>query len=451
MPIFNFSRQSVRDWVLCIALLLYIMAAHTWVFKTDSTLVLVELVFRTLIPLFLLLGFRKYVPPARARLLLWGYLFLALAAFFAALISEDPHLVLVNTAKYFYVLVFCFTLALILRPESFSLKYFRLIVIVGAVFALQTVVLFILIQSHRPPPSRELILVGYKNLPFLSYGAFGYGWGSIAAGQVFQVYRAQSFFPEPTRMASFQELCVILSWGLYRVTGDRRWLFTTLLCLSSFIIAFSMTGYIVMFLTATFYFVVRRFKQWKLMAPPLIGLLFVLAGATVVIYLNVATAFYGQAEAVINLALGHAPSELTYRVSFLTDSIRLFFHHPLGIGMIGMEDSRVLQRFPGAGGLIAPLEWLVTTGIVGLTIQLCILGFVLTKMAIPQILMGGIGRFVALAFVAQVLHHCVAGDWFDPLFFLVLWSLVMINTFGASSWGRASSLPFEKGSGLHAT
>lgn len=435
---FSVDRQVARDGVFVFLLLVYVIAAHTWIFKTDAALVWVEVALKATIPVILLLGFKKFVPPSSARTLLWAYVLLLMSSLFVALISEAPLMVLFNTAKYFYILLFSLALSLILRPESFSLRYLRLFPVVGSVFALQTLVLFTMIQTHSPPPSKELILIGYKNLPFLSYGIFGYGWGSIAAGEVFQVYRAQSFFPEPTRMASFLELCLILGWGLYRTTRRGRWLLASILCGCSFVITFSMTGYIVMFLTVILAFLALNLPRWKLMAPPLVAFFSIVATSMVIVYLKAATGFYGKAEAVLNLAFGHAPSELTYRVTFLTDSLRLFVDHPLGIGVIGIEESRILQVFPGAGGLIAPLEWLVKGGLFGLTLQLSILGFVFFKIAVPQIRRGGMARYVSLGFTAQVLHHCVAGDWFDPIFFLVLWSVVMLGAFGEGSWGGGS-------------
>jgi hypothetical protein len=92
-----------------------------------------------------------------------------------------------------------------------------------------------------------------------------------------------------------------------------------------------------------------------------------------------------------------------------------------------------LEKYPGAGGLIAPLVWVVIGGIVGLTLQLAIVLFAILKVVFRQVQMKGrMERYIALAFVAQVLHHCVAGDWFDPLFFIMLASLILTDSYAFS-------------------
>jgi hypothetical protein len=428
----SFPAGTVRYLVFAVLLSLDVIAWQTWAFKADPVWIQVEFAIKLLTPIVLLCVFRCYVPPPKARILLGLYALLMLYVLARVPFSEDPVLVLTNTCKFLYVVSTLLVLFLVVRPSEFSLKFLHVPVVLGVVFALQAITVFVLWVTGHAPQGHMVTLVGYKNLRFLSYGILGYA-ASLQAGEgALMVYRAQGFFGEPTRMASFQEVSTILALGFYAVRRDRKMLVAALLCATAWLLAFSMTGYVVGFLVVVFYFWTTSWRKWRYLAPALTAVIGALVVLAVLAYLEAAVNLYQQPGRVA-FAFGHPGSEVTYRVGFVRESLRLLLDYPFGIGVIGVENSRILEKYPGAGGLIAPLVWVVIGGIVGLTLQLAIVLFAILKVVFRQVQMKGrMERYIALAFVAQVLHHCVAGDWFDPLFFIMLASLILTDSYAFS-------------------
>ncbi|MDP9263646.1 MAG: hypothetical protein M3O85_04905 [Acidobacteriota bacterium] len=429
---FSSPARTARYLAFCVLLSLDLVAWQTWLFKADPLWIQVEFAIKLLTPIVLLSVFRCYVPPPKARILLALYALLILYVLALAPFSEDPALVLINTCKFLYAISILFVLFLIVRPAEFSLKFLYVPVFLGVLFSLQAVTVFTLVHTGHQPEGHIVTLVGYKNMKFLSYGILGYAASLMGGEGSVMVYRAQSFFGEPTRLASFLEVSAILAMGFYIVRRERKMLVAALLCATAWLLAFSMTGYVVGFLVVVFYFWTTSWRKWKYLAPALTAVIGALVVVAVLTYLKAAVALYAQ-PGLVAFAFGHPGSEVTYRVGFVRESIRLFLDYPFGIGVIGVENSRILEKYPGAGGLIAPMVWVVIGGIVGLTLQLAIVLFAIFKVVFRQVQRKGrMERYIALAFVAQVLHHCVAGDWFDPLFFVMLASLILTDSYAFS-------------------
>jgi len=425
----SISRRSARELSFSVLFGVYLIASMTWAFKADSTLLAFEFLCRLLLPIVLFIAYRKFVPPGKAQLVLVGYAAVIVYMFGVAVVSEAPTDVIVNTAKFLHPILFFFALVFVLHPANFSVRFLYAIPILGLIGAIQTLTLAALIYSGHAPPLNNVVLIGYKNFEMPSFGVFGYAWGSIALGTPYQVYRAQSFFGEPTRMASFMGVVTLISWGLYRVLRSRWFLVAAVLGLLTGFMCFSMTVDVVAFLTVVFYFVVTRWRKMGYAGPTTVSVLAVIAVLLVVSYLRLATSFYDQDLATTNMALGHADTEVSLRVEFVQDSLRLVRDHPFGIGVIGIEDSRILTQYPGAGSVIAPFEWTTKGGLIGLLLQLVLLGYVMKTIVVRQVREGGLQRYVALAFVLVLLHHCVAGEWMDAMFLFLLAAVLMLDRY----------------------
>jgi len=430
------SRRSFSEGAFGALFALYAVASMTWAFKGDRTLLAFEFIYKLLFPLLLLLLFRKVVPPTKAQLLLALYIALVVYMFAIAMFSEAPMDVAANTVKFLYPLIFFAAALFILNPQNFTIRMLYAIPILGVLGAVQTLTLAGLIYTGHAPPLHILTLIGYKNFPMPTFGIFGYAWGSIALGTPYQVYRAQSYFGEPTRMASFMEIATVISWGLHRCERKRWQLIAAILGCITVVACFSMTADVVAMLTFGFYFVVTRWRRTGYIAPVIALATAGIAVAAVIAYLHAATIFYSESTKTVNLALGHAGTEVSVRQRFLWNSLRLARDHPLGIGVIGVEKSRILRLYPGAGDVIAPLVWLTEGGVIGLIIQLAILGFVFFRVVIPQVIAGGLARYVSLAFVICALHHCVAGDWMDTMFLFLLAAVIALDRYEFPSPNR---------------
>ena len=432
---FSCSPRASRYLVFCLLLALDLVVWQTWLFKTDVVWTQVEFVIKLFAPIVLLGVFRCYVPPPKARLVLALYALLILYVLALVPFTEDPGLVLLSTSKFLYAISTLVVLLLIVRPSEFSLRILYIPVVLAVVFALQAVAVFVLRFTRHAPKGHLVTLVGYKNMQFWSYGILGFAHSLVSEslGPASIVYRAQSFFGEPTRLASFMEASAILALGFYILRRDRKMLVAALLCAAAWLMAFSMTGYVVAFVVVVFFLVVTSWRKLGYLAPALAAVVAVFVVAVVIAYLNAAVKLYGEAQSLVAIAFGHPGSEVTYRIEFARQSILLFLDHPFGIGVIGAENSKILGKYPGAPGLIAPMVWLVIGGFVGFALQVTIVLFTIFRIVLRQIQMKErMERYIALAFVAQVLHHCVAGDWFDAMFFFLLAAVILTDAYAFS-------------------
>lgn len=434
----RYLRRKFRsDFVLLILVSLFLVASESWLFKQGILLKKLEVAIRLGVPVILVIIFRKYVFPDKVKILFVLYGILSIYMLFISIFSENPNLVVFNSAKLLFILTFPVSLLLILHPNNFSYRFLYIPAYLGLFFSIQTIILFVLIQTCNSPHSDIVTLVGYKNMEVLSFKWWGYAHGMMAIGSPEQVYRAQSFFGEPTTFANFMETATILSFGLYRVRKDKKMLVISALCATSFVLTFSMTAYVAVFLAFCFYMIVVNWNKLEILAPVIVTITVLVVMTIVLLYFYVAThpGFYGQSR--WGFAFGHSPREITIRLEALTNSLHLFMEHPFGIGLIGHVDSTILAKYAVTGATFAPLNWMMIAGIVGITVQLTILFYLFRNIVIKHIKMRGrIERYIALSFVTCVLHHCVAGSWFSALFFYLLVCLIVTDAYQFSFYSN---------------
>jgi len=420
------ERKNARaDTTLCIILAAYFLFTMMYL-RLTPTMVYVDFGIKLSIPILLVTAFRIHPLPATARTIMVLYVVLAAYTFLVSMTSEAPQLEVLNTAKYMYPLLFLLALFLILNPKTLSLRFLAVIPYLGALLAVQTIFVFISVQSGHAPPNQIIVLSAYKSMPYRNYGLLGFAEATRAAGTNLQVYRAQSFFLEPTRLACFLESAIILGYGLYSGKHRKRMLVCMLLSAVAFIITFSTTGYIAMFVTGIVFVFSKYGRRLGQIAPIAWVAAALVALACVYWYLVRIDTFYISGASVLNEAFGKSFTDVSHRLGSVQDSIRLVYDHPLGIGVISNEQSALIQNYLAAGDVIAPLHWLRIAGVLGVTLQLIVITTML-RMAIRYIPAGGIESYVGLAFVANVVHHMVAGDWFDAKFFFLLACLVVMD------------------------
>lgn len=433
------DRTFAREALLFILVSIFLVASDTWLFKGDIVpgRKKLEVAIRLITPVILVLLFRQYTIPPKAKVLLILYGILSSYMLFIAIFSENPILVALNTFKMLYILTFLVVLLLILRPSNFSYHFLYIPVYLGLFFSIQTIILFLLIQTGHPPPSSIVSLVGYEDLPVLSYGLWGYAHGMSAIGSDLQVYRAQSFFGEPTVFANFMETATILSFGLYRVKQDKKMLVVSGLCAISLFLAFSITAYLVVFLTFCFYKIVLNWEKMDILGPIVVAIAVPVIIIVILFYFSAITHsdFYGQST--WGFAFGHGEDQIWVRVEAFKNSLLIFMDHPLGIGLIGHGDSRILANYPVTGARFAPTGWMMSAGIVGIAVQLTILFYLFRNIIIKYLRMSGrIERYIALSFVITLIHHVLAGDWFTAMFFYLLVCLIVTDAYQFSFYRK---------------
>jgi hypothetical protein len=427
----SYKRKHERDIVLFILVSIFLVTSETWLFKANILFKYFEITSRILIPMMLIIFFRKYAIPYKGKKIFIFYMFIVFYLLLISLFSENSSLVFINTVKFLYILAFPIAFLLILHPNNFSYSFLYIPVYLGLFFSLQTIILFILIQTGNPPPSNIVTLIGYKNMEVLSYGFWGYAHSMIARGTPFQVYRATSFFGEPTILASFLEVSTILSFGLYKIKKNKKMLIISFICLISIILSFSMTAYIVIFLIIIFCYFVKFWKKLPLLVPSILIIIIPLTIFIIVTYLNVATGdnFYSLSK--LGYAFGHSPKSITSRTAFIVDSLRVFRDYPFGIGLIEEEGSLFAANYLGAlQSRMAPFFWTTIAGVIGLIVQTTIIFFLFKSIIIKRVKnYNKIEQYINLSLLATILHQCLAGNWFNSIFFYLLICIIATDAY----------------------
>lgn len=424
-------RKHKRDIALFVLVSIFLVTSDSFLCKGNIIFKYFEVASRVLIPIIFIFFFRKYNIPHKGKTIFIFYMIIVFYLLFLSLFSENPRLVFINTVKFLYILTFPIAFFLILHPDNFSYNFLYIPVYLGLFFSLQTIILFILIQTGNPPNSHILTLIGYKNLEVLSYGFWGYGNSMLAIDSPLQVYRAQSFFGEPTSLSSFLEVSTILSFGLYKIKKNKKMLIISALCFIAIILSFSMTAYIVIFLILFFCYFIKVSKKSFILTPAILVIMIPLAVFIIVVYLNAATAsnFYGQSK--LSMAFGHSYGEIECRIGFIVDSLRLLKDYPFGIGLIGEKDSLIAVNYLGAmRSRMAPFFWSTTAGVIGLIIQITIIFYLFMSIIIKRVRISEkIEQYVSLSFLACILHHILSGNWFSSMFFYLMVCVIATNAY----------------------
>jgi hypothetical protein len=421
-------KKTIRDAILFILIGIVLVAYHTWIFYSYTILDMIRVEVRLFAPLMLILLFKKYYFPQKAKILFYLYSLLVLYLLLIWAFSEGSAVMAVQTAKNLYVLVFCAALLLILHPKQFSYRFLYITPYLGLLFSIQAIGLTGLNLIGKFPSSYTTYLSGLDGRPVISYGIWGYGLAPL--NLVYGVVvRAQGFFGEPTALASFLEVAAIMSLGLYKVNNDKKMLMVFILCGIAIVLTFSPTVYVVMFVVVSIYYYLAHFQRTSYLRPVLLtGSVLVVITGIVYFIMFITGSFYGSSS--LGGLLGKTTHDISIRVRFVWDSLYMLFEHPLGIGFYGLDHPTATRMDLLFGGMIAPLLWLVRGGVVTLGIQLCIIFSLMRNIVIKQIRMRGrIERYIGLSFIALLLHDCVAGDWFSVLFFYLVACVIVTDTY----------------------
>lgn len=399
-------KSILLGWILIWTFISY----ETWFFEETETSHLVGLSLRLVLPLLLFVFFKKTMPAGRVRPYFFFYGLLLLYTTIFTFASFD----LASFEQFYaamYLLLFFAGLILILDPKRIHSEFIlKAPCYLGFFFAVQVLLLCLFLQLDISVPSHSTILAG-NNIPEIDYGVLGY----LAKGD----FRAKSFFGEPSNFAAFMEISFFLSLGFYRVMRSRFMMCNIVLSFLAIVFSYSMTAFVAVFLTFFLWFtvkVVNKVGNLRVIFLPILGFLCV---GTVIGYLVLFT----SNSALANGSFGHSSGELTIRIVMFWNSLTIFTQHPLGLGFHPLLDGKAdgLQ----VGSVMAPLLWLVRGGIFGILLQLSVMIYTFKCYVIPYVKQDGMQKYCALAFVSYVFHQCLAGDWFDPVFFYLLAMMVV--------------------------
>jgi len=360
------------------------------------------------------------------------YVYMAFIAYghVVNLFSEDVADSMITGYKFFMKFFFFFAVALVLHAFIFSHRLIKFPMYIGLFFAVQSIILIVRLWLGIPPETQEVLFeqeAFSDGDPWISYGVWGYGnWRQLYVGEsgMGLMVRAQSFFSEASNLGKFLLYPVFISWGLYALTAKYRYLAICILCFIGMMATLSITVTIAFATTVLLYLILKE----KLVVKKFIlgAVLF----ATFISMASVAWDYFLEiynpdtsSASLVEAMLGRTDVSVTYRVDWSLSVVDLVKERPLGIGFVSPAHSRYLDlNNPSAltQNPFAPMSWLLRTGFLGLGMMCFILIYVYLKILRKQIRQNNISRYIALAFIAQILVHVGHGNWIDPMFFFTL-------------------------------
>lgn len=333
------------------------------------------------------------------------------------------------TLKYGLRILALIAILMILNTNRYSDKIIKFPIWIGVILSIQSILLFIMISSGNAPEPDYINVRG----PMRSYGIWGFAPSITWGYNNLFIPRVSSFFSESSNFARFLEYPIILSLGYYKIYGGKRYFFSLAVCLMSFVLTFSLTGYLALFL-GFFVFYMLRTKNIP-------SKLFVLILCTLFIlsfhiyqkktYINNPD----QRTLIQHMLLSkyadalRSPEDIRGlyggRVYSAIEATKLFFEYPLGIGLLNNADIDILNKYGEEGYTTIHLYgafwfWLVKTGFVGISIIILIFYIVLRKMKTFWSDKKDIRTYVSIAFISISIHQLITGDWMDPMFLFVM-------------------------------
>ena len=420
--------KITREILLGLLLVSYILAFSSILFEATplvSTLIKISiLIILILIP---------KTPPIKGSVIYLISLFsvLLLYGLILAPLSNSFSNSIFFIIKLSIQLLFFIFLLQVLQTNNYKIiSVLKTISIVGFVLAVLSLLLFTLIYFDIAPqpkiidnPTRGLLT---------SYGILGYADAVQSPPGGHDVLRLQSFYSEPSVFGKFLEFCVIILFGLYQLTKRRKYLIMTIVTALALVLTLSYTSYLAIFLAISLYAIIKNGgKHLPLKIGLLIIIVLFLLGANSYLKNNynpdsqsrtaiehLLLSRYGNTNKISTIAYGG-------RVHSHIEAFKLFLDYPFGLGILENSQIPELNRtgseaFTSIHLAGAHLKWIVKTGIVGIVIYFLIFLLSLSKLIQITKQEKNIIQYVGIAFIAVTIHEIGTGNWFDPLYFIIL-------------------------------
>ena len=124
----------------------------------------------------------------------------------------------------------------------------------------------------------------------------------------------------------------------------------------------------------------------------------------------------GNTPTLLNTVLGKPKGSMSVRSNWIAHIITVIKEKPIGLGFWDADFVSKYGKLP-----MAPFQWLLTGGYMGLGIISVIILYINKKFTITEFSKtNSISRYLALALIVQIGIGIVHSNWFDPIFFITL-------------------------------
>jgi len=317
-----------------------------------------------------------------------------------------------------------------LAPGRLSDRYIKFLIPFGFLFAVQSIILFLLIFYDVPLKSSVRVIDPSMGFEFISYGWLGYANARQYTGEDF-ILRAQSWFGEPSNFCQFMAFPTVISYGYYVLTRKIRFLFYFLVCAAGMLITFSFGGFIsvsgALLITGIYSFFMKRLKlrSYLIRAVLLLAILggglsfverVIIPGADQIYHSDIPAQF----KKVMGRSMENPQSQLirqSAQADLIFETIKKNF---LGVG---------LAHTYGQSKLTSPnafLFWLVAGGLPAALALLWLYFFLFIRVILPALERRmHIVRYLAIVFMINTIHGLSVGFWMTPYYLYILAMMII--------------------------
>lgn len=401
----------------------YVMANDSFFFFRSEPLNVFRRVLLILIPVALAMLYGTSALPK----FVGRFLAVAYAAFLWATVVTTitghsfagPLLLIQNFAPF----AFLAAVAAASRYSATRHSIMRAIFWMGAILSVQTTILFLLFLANHLPPSTVVVLSGTRKLNEVDFGVWGYANAVLQRGSGFSVYRAQSWFGEPSNFALFLESS--LAFGLLTLpSATRRGVHRAGLIITvvAMVLTFS-TALIFTAVAAGAIIAMSRLTKRSDPTTRMAVITLVIVGCLVLVSpaVKVLNDFYGAGHGRLSVAFGKSATSSGTRERASREAIAYVLAHPLGTGFTPLSELRlshddVVSEPPGS----APLFWVLTLGLPGAIFVGLLIAGNLFGLVTPALAAGGAAKVLGASLLAQTVHQVSAGSFTAGTFLLTI-------------------------------
>ncbi len=410
---------AARRRLIAALVILEVLAADSWFFYQTTLLNDLRRGLLVAVPLVLLVLSRGVELPRFVRVLLVGawiaFIWGAIATAVSGTSLKGPLLLLQNFAPF----VFLFGAAAATRDRTVRWTTMRALFWVGAALSIQTIVLFLLFAYHRVPGSYDLVLSGNRVLTERNFGVLGYANAVLALDSPSTVYRAQSWFGEPSGLALFLEATLAFGLVTLRSSPRRRLHIACLVATGlSMFLTFSTGMQFAAVATVAVLLVGRMLSRYDHLSRFItVVAVLTIGSALVPLTIRALNNFY-QRSTTTSIALGKSAGDSGLRFRVARETLGFIGSHPQGAGFAPLSEG------PAAGQVseptsIAPLFWGLLLGLPGLALALLFF-LAMLGLVIRAIDRGGTLMILGAALAAQTIHQISSGSWTASIFLLLI-------------------------------
>lgn len=410
------QRYVTRPRLVAAAIVVWVILYESWIIQLSPAIRRAGFLLLIGIPI-LLIGTHYRFPSRLKPFLIGAYLVALLGIPITVTRGGSSIGTLADLVGYFWPVAFAAAAAMRLGDTEARDKTMRYMFWIGLATALQAIVLFLLVVSGHRPSVTVLALAGKTNVMRI-YGLWGFAQGTSAWGTHLEVYRAQSWWGEPSPYALWLQAAFAFGFALRRKAAHRLPYTAGLAAIAvALFLTFSHAAFLALAAAAVFWVALVPLRHADTATRAIVVAALTLVGILLLPpTIDLLTRIYAR-PGRIAVALGKSPLNADGRLRVAGQTAEHVLDRPLGNGWAPIDPTNRagLREVPAA----APAMWLLRYGLAAIWLVLGFGAWLMFSLVLPGMTLRDT-RPLAMGAMIQATHQMSAGTWLQAGFLLTL-------------------------------